>query len=271
MKRQTERKYSLSLVLGSIALTVWVLSCFWNLEWHPRNVLFWVGNGTVLVIWSEVETETPIETSRADCHDCTIREMLGIELPGIWGIGEDLGELRIPLWPWPLLALATSQTFRRRPFYRRWSRAFVQITHHRAFRIGRRIAGAVLMVIAFLSVSTFAGVALGAGASVQQGALDLEWNYKYPHPPATWLEWSGFDFEWQWPAFFDNQSDLISATIPAWLLLPVGLFLLAYRSKHKPAEPSCKKCGYILIGNRSGVCSECGTRIGAPQQESTMA
>lgn len=54
-----------------------------------------------------------------------------------------------------------------------------------------------------------------------------------------------------------------------WIVPPVLLGILTLRvsknSRVRPLKyPVCLKCGYNLRGNKSGICSECGTEIGAP-------
>jgi len=272
MKCKAERRWPLALILGSIALGVFVSSCFWDLSLHSENALWGIGYGRIQVLCSDVDSEWSVEIDRVDWSNTSIGDIIALALPQLWGIGGDpgggyLGGLQIPLWPWPLVAVVTSQSFRRRPIYLRACRHIAYIIHHRAFRFGRRLAGAIILVVAFLSVFSFAGVGFGGSAVVQQGELILKWWYENEHPPAAWLEWTGFDFKWQWPMFVNNPGDLIYASIPTWLLAPIGVVLLAYRRKPKPTEPSCKKCGYILIGNQSGVCAECGTRFADPKNQ----
>lgn len=50
----------------------------------------------------------------------------------------------------------------------------------------------------------------------------------------------------------------------ASLIVPVGTAVAYYRwrmriQRRPPRGPGCKRCGYDLTGNVSGVCPECGT------------
>lgn len=40
------------------------------------------------------------------------------------------------------------------------------------------------------------------------------------------------------------------------------LFVIGLRKPKPPPRGYCKRCGYSLIGNISGVCPECGTKMG---------
>lgn len=49
--------------------------------------------------------------------------------------------------------------------------------------------------------------------------------------------------------------------LPLWgpLLLFATVAALAHRRARKPKAGTCAKCGYNLMGNVTGTCSECGT------------
>jgi len=51
-------------------------------------------------------------------------------------------------------------------------------------------------------------------------------------------------------------------TVPSWavpIAFVTGVFVrLATRQQHHPAG-QCRRCGYCLTGNVSGICPECGT------------
>jgi hypothetical protein len=44
--------------------------------------------------------------------------------------------------------------------------------------------------------------------------------------------------------------------VPCWLM-----YVHVTRPKLRAARGLCRMCGYSLIGNRSGVCPECGTPV----------
>lgn len=54
--------------------------------------------------------------------------------------------------------------------------------------------------------------------------------------------------------------------LPAWLFTAVGMSVgAAIWLLTRPRRPGgCRKCGYDLTGNVSGVCPECGTLIHSP-------
>jgi hypothetical protein len=56
---------------------------------------------------------------------------------------------------------------------------------------------------------------------------------------------------------------LLGAILPVLVCLAVYGLLLFTFGQNRPSngEPRCRKCGYNLTGNVSGVCPECGERI----------
>jgi len=93
-----------------------------------------------------------------------------------------------------------------------------------------------------------------------------------PHYPAKW-SWGSLSMRsrwvsrWTWwcrPFYYKVQGGSRSLTIiiPLWIpvlatLIPTAL--LWYRDRPPPGH--CRKCGYDLTGNESGVCPECGTEL----------
>jgi len=65
-----------------------------------------------------------------------------------------------------------------------------------------------------------------------------------------------------WLNLFQNDS-------PAWgyIMIPISLMLMYYypRWSESPSEPTCRKCGYNLTGNLSGICPECGQSVARTQ------
>lgn len=61
---------------------------------------------------------------------------------------------------------------------------------------------------------------------------------------------------------------------PRWMLLGLGLMLANVVAAYPAAMaklrnqtfPSCPKCGYILTGNVSGICPECGVKVEQPEE-----
>ena len=56
----------------------------------------------------------------------------------------------------------------------------------------------------------------------------------------------------------------VTVAVAGYLLAIVNL-IRAYTVGGGPpptSDPACTRCGYCLTGNLSGVCPECGTRVG---------
>src|SRR3954463_6449818 len=52
---------------------------------------------------------------------------------------------------------------------------------------------------------------------------------------------------------------LIAIIVPIGLLvLGVALLKVGFRPRRRGDTPHCRGCGYALVGNESGTCSECG-------------
>jgi hypothetical protein len=82
-------------------------------------------------------------------------------------------------------------------------------------------------------------------------------------PPADGF--TGWQFGW-YPRWYSEWSPRFARgnwLIPLWVpLLAVALptALLWYRDRdRRPPKGHCRKCGYDLTGNPTGICSECGT------------
>ncbi|UCC29747.1 MAG: hypothetical protein JSU86_16270 [Phycisphaerales bacterium] len=52
---------------------------------------------------------------------------------------------------------------------------------------------------------------------------------------------------------------LVLFAVPSWLAVFVAHLLSCRR--HRSAHGLCRRCGYNLTGNVSGICPECGTKI----------
>ncbi len=59
-------------------------------------------------------------------------------------------------------------------------------------------------------------------------------------------------------------------SIPLWLLLAIAAIPTAFlwQLDHRVPPGYCKKCGYDLTGNVSGICPECGTPVKAGKPQS---
>ncbi len=82
----------------------------------------------------------------------------------------------------------------------------------------------------------------------------------------TWLFGGSSSIFWlprstkDWSKGFSGQG---SVFVPIWCILmaaAVPTYILWRRDKRYPPG-HCRKCGYDLTGNESGVCPECGTPV----------
>jgi len=63
--------------------------------------------------------------------------------------------------------------------------------------------------------------------------------------------------------WFDRYPDW-TLTLPLWIpfvLIAIPTAALWWRDRCSIAPGHCRRCGYSLAGNVSGVCPECGERI----------
>lgn len=102
--------------------------------------------------------------------------------------------------------------------------------------------------------NTFAGISNGEFWFGGIGFTDGNWEFYWGEPGDS-LEISAL-------AIKGNYEVIIR--IPLWLILTVVALLgvpfmvLGKRSRHDAGHPKCRRCGYDLTGNASGVCPECG-------------
>jgi len=67
------------------------------------------------------------------------------------------------------------------------------------------------------------------------------------------------------PGFVSKVSTrLLSFLFALW---PVAAFFKWWLVRRRIRPGHCRHCSYNLTGNISGVCPECGTRIGIPRAE----
>jgi hypothetical protein len=88
------------------------------------------------------------------------------------------------------------------------------------------------------------------------------WKNMNPPPRAPYTyAFAGFG----WGRYADADVTTAYVSFPVWaltlifLVSPVAWFYVRFRNA--PASNICRKCGYDLTGNVSGVCPECGTAI----------
>ena len=75
----------------------------------------------------------------------------------------------------------------------------------------------------------------------------------------------GFTFR-SWPAIWKPWPGVTLLNLPTWMPLLAAMIptVLAWRKLRRKYPPGhCRKCGYDLTGNVTGVCSECGDSIEA--------
>jgi hypothetical protein len=76
---------------------------------------------------------------------------------------------------------------------------------------------------------------------------------------------AGFGLTWKADAFGNGRV----IVVPDWFLLAISAVLPAawlvafLKACSRIAAGCCRSCGYILTGNTSGVCPECGTAVPA--------
>jgi hypothetical protein len=115
------------------------------------------------------------------------------------------------------------------------------------------------------------------------------WSYSHSTPGWQWQSgrpWHGlglarelywFDFFWYLEKYEPGDPALMEAkfslALPYWVpflffaILPGARWFLWRRTRRcRLAIGKCKKCGYNLTGNISGICPECGTAIAAKPQ-----
>ena len=136
-------------------------------------------------------------------------------------------------------------------------------------RVGRFARGVVLtlclLVAAAWVTSLFVGV-MRVGANhivyVESGALWAEDHESFSGALArrgqTW--WQVYSARRRYVAWMPELSGQLAPRIPLWILLLIFALPTAYLwyRDRRPPPGHCRRCGYNLTGNVSGVCPECG-------------
>lgn len=68
------------------------------------------------------------------------------------------------------------------------------------------------------------------------------------------------------PGYLTPWQTIFESPLPGWVASVVSLLLLALAHKRRSAKdktPRCANCRYNLTGNMSGICPECGQRVGS--------
>ena len=107
------------------------------------------------------------------------------------------------------------------------------------FRLG--VAVCVLIVVATVVVVSF------------------RWVHYFPVSGGWFV---GFTFR-SWPAIWKPWPGMTLLSLPTWMPLLAAMIptYLAWRRLRRPLPGHCRKCGYDLTGNVTGVCSECGKDV----------
>jgi len=141
-------------------------------------------------------------------------------------------------------------------------------------------AAACVAVLLMSAVSVFVGLGYGHRAFealVMEGIVDVERG-----PFRLNANWGFQTIEFM---IIRSDSSLWAPIVeyfalpsfrPGGIHLPLGVPLLLtavatailFRRDHRASSPAghCLTCGYNLTGNKSGFCSECGTKIEADQR-----
>jgi hypothetical protein len=141
--------------------------------------------------------------------------------------------------------------------------------YHRAMRTVSNILVAASLIIAAAAVASLWWAATaGDRIGVIAGAL-----FVYPSGPLHLEDASIGSYSWPWPDRLQFAFGLPQVTLSGWsvnfvavpLYWPALLFATAARlcswRSARPAPGCCRRCGYDLRGNVSGVCPECGQAV----------
>ena len=97
------------------------------------------------------------------------------------------------------------------------------------------------------------------------GRPGVLWHYALPQPislagASGVLEKIGFAYQANSPT---DQWGMVPYWTPAlvFAVLPLLGFRERVRAKSRRQRDCCAFCGYLLTGNMSGVCPECGTKV----------
>jgi hypothetical protein len=95
---------------------------------------------------------------------------------------------------------------------------------------------------------------------VQLGEGEVHFIYSFKCPRSMTLLAGLIDWSW-----LKVDADGIDLNLQLWILfmiavIPTGVLWYVDRRRIPPGH--CRKCGYNLTGNVSGVCPECGGKVG---------
>ncbi len=100
----------------------------------------------------------------------------------------------------------------------------------------------------------------------------------YSHPPGWSSHPSGDPLRLQWFEYYGLVRPLHPvlgdgiARLPLWLPLVIAVALTAtlfHFDRRRIPPGHCKKCGYNLTGNVSGICSECGHSLDSAESSAS--
>ncbi len=109
-----------------------------------------------------------------------------------------------------------------------------------------------------LSRTWLVGIEAGVLAVRTDDLLDDPLGWK------AWLVSPGCGLEWPSVNRYPEVTGLL-VRVPLWMplvLTAIPTAWLWHRDRPPPPPGHCQSCGYNLTGNVSGVCPECGERVG---------
>ena len=141
------------------------------------------------------------------------------------------------------------------------------MTEHRHNRVARWVfrigTAASMLIVAAWVISIWWDFAYVHGKSrggvgVEDNVAFVDWGFSSP-TTGGWIIRNNKRPRF-WPGLGLSTG---KASIPLWALLLISTVptLLAWRRLRRPLPGHCRKCGYDLTGNVTGVCSECGKDV----------
>jgi hypothetical protein len=106
------------------------------------------------------------------------------------------------------------------------------------------------------------------GVYIAASCLGLFYMPSEPQLPRGWIVRPANSVvlarQLRWKPEYVNARGLTFLDVPLWipfLLVAIPTAYLCWRDRRRIPPGHCRKCGYNLTGNVSGVCPECGVKI----------